>query len=720
MAIVVHERSEVDSLTLEQIQSIFSGKARSWSAFGGQRKTIRRYGLTYVSPLTSLFHEKVIEVAKCGVIARKNRSADVLAALVGDADGIAFVDAVTAMSAGNGVKIVAIGDGKAAVAPNAQTLKSGTYPLAGELVLYVSPQAPPASRKFSAFILAGKGDAIIRQHGFMPSLRSAGSDLLAAFEKLYGADIKRAKATVDTDDDMALAAQMLQSSRTGKLAPEIIAAMCEAAYELSVGVSGGETLAFEALGVLSGKVPDKRFDCAVKRAALWERVYKEGKSSADGKFLVQALAAAGDLGMSSRWFSDAADIWTRALAVAEEVESPMLTSIKKRMPAFTARAQSIQQAEALAVKLRLNSRDVDVRRRMLMIQLIELDQPAEAMKYLDAATDEEMKTNILLAVEPLKKLSAEAAVKLAEWYVALTGKGGVGGEELMAARARACYLYFFTLHKDRGDALAIRAVLGMQKLGSRVSGPAVTPPPPKRGKKPSVSAGLKPGEEITNLRLAEFVAANPGLKHLTSREIGAVRQVTDLRPLMRLKKLTTLELSQAGKIKDLSPLTELTNLTSLTLTGLEIDNIAVLSGLSKLTVLNINNSPNVADIAPIGRLLRLGKLNLSGCVKVSNLTPIAALTDLTALNLSGCEGVTDIAPLEKVSRTLVTLNLRGTRTDRIVIPLGRMKKLKTLDLRRCDEVSPSDVARLARRLSKCRVLSDAPAKAPKSASPRRL
>ena len=712
VAIVVHQRSVVETLTLRQLETIFSGKVRYWTAFGGRRKTIRGYGLTYTCPLTPLFHETVLPAGRCRMLGRKKSSTEVLTALAGDPDGIAFVDAVAAMAAGDTVRIIAIGAGKAAVAPNAETIKDGTYPLADTLVLYVSPDAAEASRGFAAFVASGKGDRVIRAHGFVPTLRAAIADPLMAFEMLYGADIKRVKATSATADDLVQAAQMIQSSRTDKLDPRLLAAMCEAAHELAASVSGGETLAFEALGVLSSKVPDKRFDCAVKRAELWERVYKTGRSRGDGEHLVSALMAAGDLGTPPRRYIGAGEAWKRALAVAEEINSPKLTVIKKRMPAFAARVKSEQEAKTLSAKLRAAPRDARARNRMLMVQLVELDNSLEAAKYLDAAKDEATKTNTLLAIEPLERLSEDATLKLAEWYASLSGKAGAGGKELMDNRARACYRRFFKLHKDHSDALAMRASLGMQKVGGKAL--------PKPRGKPPVSAGLKRGEEITDLKLAEFVAAHPDLRRLGRREIGTARQITDLRPLARLKKLTSLELHQSGKIKDLAPLGGLSNLTHLTLTGLETGNISALSGLSKLTSLDLNGAEKVADISTIGRLGRLRRLNLSGCVKVSDLTPIAQLTELTDLNLSGCQGVDDVAPLSKVSGTIVTLNLSGTKSDYVYYHLGRMKKLRTLDLRRCNDVSPGDVGKLAKRLSKCKVLSDAPAGDPKQVSPRRL
>ncbi len=711
VAIVVHERSAVESLTMEQLQLLFSGKAKDWTTFGGQAKAVRCYGLAFGDPLTTMFHDKAISAVKCGLVTRKKDSAETLTALAADPQGVAFVDAVAAMSAGDTVKIVAIGTDKTTIAPNAQTIKDGTYPLADTLVLYVSPKASQAAQDFAQFILAGKGDATFRKHGFMPTLRAASADVLAAFEKLYGPDIKRVKGTPDTADDLTLAGQMIQSARTGKLDAELLAAMCEAAYDLTANASGGQTQAFEALGVLAEKVPDKRFDCAVRRAALCERVYKDGKARADGEHLVEALMTAGELGTSSRRFAEAADAWKKALTVAEEVNSPRLAAIKERQPAFEARRQSLAEAASLAARLRSDPKDIEARMKLFWAQLVELDNPAEAAKYIDVVTAEDFKTYVPLASEPTDKLSEEAALKLAEWYVGLIDKAGPGGKELMNAKARACYVRFFDLHKNREDALAMRAALGIQKIGGKVPDPPVAPT--AGGKKPqppqpAVNAGLQPNEEITDLKLAEFVAANPNITKLTRQEIGTARQITDLRPLARLAKLTTLELHQAGNIKDISPLSKLPDLTSLTITGLEVESVSALSGLSKLTALSINDAKNVTDIAPVGRLLGLKTLNLPGCAKVSDLTPVSRLTGLTNLNLSGCEKVSDLAPLEKLAKTLTSLNLNGCKTGD-VYKLSRLMKLKNLDLRNCEGVSEDDLAWLAKRLKDCRIQPAPPA-----------
>ena len=100
VAVVVHERSEVESLTVKQLEEIFSGDAKDWSAFGGARTAIRRYGLARNDPITRLFCGRVLGRGHCRTLMRKRTSGDVLTALRGDPTGVAFVDAVAAASAG--------------------------------------------------------------------------------------------------------------------------------------------------------------------------------------------------------------------------------------------------------------------------------------------------------------------------------------------------------------------------------------------------------------------------------------------------------------------------------------------------------------------------------------------------------------------------------------------------------------------------------------------
>ncbi len=681
VAIIVHPRNPLDSLTVEQLQAIYSGRAAQWAVLGSAGGSIRRYGLHPTDPLAGMFHDRVLPMARSAMVLRKKDSAEVLASVKGDPQGVGYVDAVLAASAGDAVKVLAVAQSGAALLPNAQTLKDGTYPLAEQLLLHVPSQPSDAAGRFTQMILTGKGDALCRRFGFLPALREVKADAMDAFEKLYRADINRVRATTQVTDDLALAHQMVQSARMMTSEPDLLAILCETAYELAFNAgAGGETAAFEAVRVLVSHVPAKAFDGALKRAAVYERAFAVNQSRLEGEHLVSILMLAGDLGTTVRQYVRAADAWERGRKIAEELNSPKANVIAERQEAFAARVKAVEEATALAAALRQAPTDSQLRQRMLLHQLVELDHATEASRYLDAARDEVLKTNLPLAIEAVENLSAETALRLAEWYAGLMTQAGQGGAELMAARAKIYYHRFFQMHTSYDDALAVRAGLGIRRVGGvipvRESLDIVAAAP--RG--PVVQEVLLPGEQMTDLKLAEFAAANTELTRLSRREINSFQHVTDLRPLTRLNRLTSLEVHQAGQVKDIAPLAELSNLTSLAMTGLVVE-----------------------DLSALSRLFRLTSLSLTGAKHVSDLTPLARLGSLTSLNLSGCEKVTDLAPLKGLAGNLVALNLSGCTALKEVAVLGEFRKLKTLDIQR-SAVSLDAQDELHRQLTHCRIL----------------
>ena len=697
VAIVVHVGNSVDSLTREQLETVFSGKALTWRAVGGEWAQIQRYGLLSSDPLTKCFEERFPPAAH-SQITRKKTSAEVLAAIPNDPGAVAYVDAAAASTGGGQAKTLSIGG----VAPDVQSIKDGTYPFAEVLVFYVSPNASPRAKEFAQFILAGKGDAVFRQCGFVPTLRAVRENALAGFQKLYGPDIARVKATPDPGDDVELAVQILKSARTTQPDAELLPAMCGAAYDLGFNASGGETAAFEALCIMSEKVPGKKFECAQKRVALYERTYSSNCSKAVGASLVDALMANAEQETSCRRYAAAADILRRAQSVAEQIDSANLGVIKERQRIAVGRVDLARKAWALAEWLHYDPKDAEARATLRMLHLVELDDPAEAVKFLDAGADETTKANLPLAIQPVETLSEESALNLAEWYAGLAAKADTAGKELMVAHARGCYLRFFAVHKNRKDELATRATLGFERIGGAVPSAPVAGAKPQPVPPPKTT--LMSGEEIFDLKLADLVGSNPDVTQLGFQEIGTARQIMDVRPLARLTRLTTLELRQVGGVKDLSPIGRLSSLASLTLTGLTINNVSALAGLSNLTALDLSEAKSLSDLTPVSRLTQLRTLTLANCSSVADLSPLASLPNLTSLTLSGCEKIVDLSPIEKLSARLTTLNLAGCSGVTDVYAVSKCAGLKALDLRGCRSVAPADIDWLQKQLPGCRIL----------------
>jgi hypothetical protein len=75
-----------------------------------------------------------------------------------------------------------------------------------------------------------------------------------AFETLYGQDLKKAQATPDIKDDLALAGKMVDDAKVPPAADNaaVMTIICEKAYELSSRDPRGFAKAIEAMDLLAG------------------------------------------------------------------------------------------------------------------------------------------------------------------------------------------------------------------------------------------------------------------------------------------------------------------------------------------------------------------------------------------------------------------------------------------------------------------------------------
>ncbi len=694
-AVIVHIRNPVESLDETQLVRIFSGRASGWGAFGGDDMAIRAYAMARDNEVMRLLEDEWRAVRWRFSIQRRD-SREVISSVSTDPGGIGIIDAAAEVSTGDAVKKLSV-DG---VRPNAQTIRDGTYPLARRLVMYVPPDASPTVNEFVQFLLSDQANSLLRECALLPALREGRSEAVAGFMRLYGPEIERVRSTSDADDNIELAERLLRSAVSMDFEPEIILAMCETAYELGFEVDGGETIAFRALHVLREEMPEREFDAAMKRVALYQRGYDTVKTEAAGRNLVDALIHAAETATASRRYGEAAGLWRRANGTGAEIGYEEQDELERRLPAFEARAESGRRVRRLAARLRDEPENDEVRRELLKTYLVELDSPAEAEHFLRPADKETLKTNVPVAMQPARSLSKDAALRLAEWYVGLAGDAGTGGRELMVGRAMGYYKRFYSLHEDRSDSLAMRAALGIQNIGGSVPEPDEDPEPERD------VADLHPVEPVTDLRLAEFVACNPDMSRLNHSTIGSARYITNLRPLTHLGELTHLELRGAEGITDLSPLSSLSNLGSLSLTGLELDDFSPLAELSGLTSLNLTGAAELSDLTPVGRLRGLRTLNLSNCPEISNLRPLEDMQELTRLTLNGNENIRDLAPLEELSGTLSRLDLRGCTGISDIYPLSRIRELSRVDLRECRNVAAADFEWLERQLPDCRIRRD--------------
>jgi phosphate transport system substrate-binding protein len=154
LAIIVHPSNPLRAMALADVRRAFTGRARSWRAFGGADQAIALYARDDNSGTFQFFFERALRSAPewAAVQSQARRfesSTQLVDAVAADPAGIGFVGAgfVTA-----GVRALAISDGGPAIAPTAQSVRAEDYPLSRRLYLYVRPDTMQSNRFVAALI----------------------------------------------------------------------------------------------------------------------------------------------------------------------------------------------------------------------------------------------------------------------------------------------------------------------------------------------------------------------------------------------------------------------------------------------------------------------------------------------------------------------------------------------------------------------------------------
>ena len=140
-----------------------------WKNYNGVDAEIHRYGPFTTEPAAKLFYEKVLPLSQCGQITRKKTSAEVIAALALDPQGIAFVDYTAIPKDNKSIKVLGIVTDKGIVRPEPRTILDGSWPISRQLYLYVNPKASDTAKDFARFIVSGACAEVFRKHGLVPA-----------------------------------------------------------------------------------------------------------------------------------------------------------------------------------------------------------------------------------------------------------------------------------------------------------------------------------------------------------------------------------------------------------------------------------------------------------------------------------------------------------------------------------------------------------------------
>ncbi|MBK8012249.1 MAG: phosphate ABC transporter substrate-binding protein [Deltaproteobacteria bacterium] len=167
LSIYVHASNPVESLTMEQLKGIFTGKVKNWKDVGGPDKKIVPYSRENSSGTYVFFKEVVLEQADFTPRAQTlPGTAAVVNAVSKEKNAIGYGGAGYA----KGVKLLKVkkDDKSEAIAPDLEHIVSGTYPLSRPLFFYTRQAPKDKTKAFIDWVLTPEGQSIVSQVGYFP------------------------------------------------------------------------------------------------------------------------------------------------------------------------------------------------------------------------------------------------------------------------------------------------------------------------------------------------------------------------------------------------------------------------------------------------------------------------------------------------------------------------------------------------------------------------
>lgn len=194
LAVYVHKDNPIESLTVAQVDAIFSSTRRcghpddirTWGDLGlegtWQRRPIQLYGRNSVSGTYGYFKQAGLCSGDFkNTVNEQPGSASVVQAITASLNGIGYsgVGYVT-----SGVRAVPIAEveGDEPVNVEFETASDGTYPFTRYLYVYINKKPdsplPPLEREFLKLVLSDSGQEIVEKDGYVPlSLRTLKREL---------------------------------------------------------------------------------------------------------------------------------------------------------------------------------------------------------------------------------------------------------------------------------------------------------------------------------------------------------------------------------------------------------------------------------------------------------------------------------------------------------------------------------------------------------------
>ncbi|MFA7382216.1 MAG: PstS family phosphate ABC transporter substrate-binding protein [Desulfurivibrionaceae bacterium] len=171
IVLIVHPENQVNSLTINQLRLIYTGKISNWKEVGGPDKQILLLSRESSSGTFVFFQEHILNKEDFSNSARLLPGTSALVqAVAADRGAIAYVGLGFAAEAKNTVKALGVqAEGQTSpVLPSEESVRSGAYAVSRPLFFYTNGTPKDTTKEFIDFCLSPAGQKIVRETGYVP------------------------------------------------------------------------------------------------------------------------------------------------------------------------------------------------------------------------------------------------------------------------------------------------------------------------------------------------------------------------------------------------------------------------------------------------------------------------------------------------------------------------------------------------------------------------
>lgn len=175
IAFIVDKSVMVDSLSLTQIEYIFTGKIKNWSEVGGVNRPIQVYGRNEKSGTHKFIKETVLKGSEyLAKIIEKESNKEIIRAVNEDDSGIGYVGSGyirDELNENDQLKVlrIYIGTNKAYSPLKREDVILGNYPITRPFYQYTNGEPTGIIKSFIDFEFSDNGETIIQEMGYYPA-----------------------------------------------------------------------------------------------------------------------------------------------------------------------------------------------------------------------------------------------------------------------------------------------------------------------------------------------------------------------------------------------------------------------------------------------------------------------------------------------------------------------------------------------------------------------